>query len=75
MAPTQIDLGAPVAAGGTVYLRWVDDNGAPTSPDQILGLNNVSISALIAPVPEPASLALMLGGMGLLGSLMTRRRR
>jgi hypothetical protein len=62
-------LGASVAAGSTFYLRWVDDNGVPTSPDQIIGLNNVSIAA----VPEPETYAMLLAGLGLIGFLARRR--
>ncbi len=64
-----ISLSAPVAAGSTFYLRWVDDNGEPTSPDQIIGLNNVNIAA----VPEPETYALMLAGLGLVGAIARRR--
>jgi hypothetical protein len=39
-----------VASGANFYLRWVDDNAVETSPDQIIGLNNVNIAA----VPEPS---------------------
>jgi hypothetical protein len=53
------DFATPVAAGASFRLRWVDDNAQQTSPDQILGLNNLSISA----VPEPASVALWLTGL------------
>jgi len=36
--------GLSVASAGTFYLRWLDDNAAQGSPDQIIGLNNVAIS-------------------------------
>jgi len=61
----KVSLGANVAVGQNVLLRWVDDNADQTSPDQIIGLNNVSV--LAAPVPEPESYALLLAGLGLLG--------
>lgn len=57
---------APLAAGAEVRLRWVDDNAAQTSPDQIIGLNNVSVQ-----IPTPGSAALLALG-GLVG---IRRRR
>src|SRR5437016_634488 len=42
----QIDLSStPLANGGGINFCWVDDNGVPSSPDQIIGLDNVSISA------------------------------
>ncbi|MBY0260997.1 MAG: hypothetical protein K2Q20_01550 [Phycisphaerales bacterium] len=60
-----ISFSADWTAGSTLRLRWVDDNAAQTSPDQIIGLNNVSL------VPAPGAGALM--GAGLL--LSVRRRR
>jgi hypothetical protein len=39
---TNITLPSAVAVGSEVRFRWVDDNGVP-SPDQIVGLDNVSI--------------------------------
>lgn len=54
--------------GQTLKLRWVDDNAINISPDQIIGLNNVSIAA----VPEPETYAMFLAGLGLLA---LRRRR
>jgi len=59
-----LTLGANWTSGSTMYLRWVDDNAQQTSPDQILGLDNVSIT------PAPGAIAL-LAVAGLVG----RRRR
>lgn len=67
VASSLVSLSAPVAAGGSLWLRWVDDNARQTSPDQIIGLNNVTITA----VPEPTSLAMLLAG---LGAVVLRRR-
>ncbi|MBY0311849.1 MAG: metallophosphoesterase [Phycisphaerales bacterium] len=39
-------LAASWNTGTSIYLRWVDDNAVATSPDQIVGLNNVVISAV-----------------------------
>jgi hypothetical protein len=64
------NFSAPVANGADVRLRWVDDNATQTSPDQIIGLNNVSISA----VPEPDMLAMMLGGLALITFIGRRKR-
>ncbi len=59
-----------VSAGSTFELRWVDDNAVQTSPDQVIGLNNVSVSA----VPLPATLPLFLSAVGGLGFLARRKR-
>jgi hypothetical protein len=66
-----LNLGASVAPGATVLLRWVDDNAVQSSPDQIIGLNNVSISA----VPEPGSVALLLAGLAVVGWTAQRHNR
>lgn len=41
-------LGSTWASGSVAYVRWIDDNAVQTSPDQIIGLNNVSISYVAA---------------------------
>jgi hypothetical protein len=64
-----VTLGSAVNVGDTLRLRWIDDNATQSSPDQILGLNNVLITA----IPEPHEYALMLAGLGLVGTV-TRRR-
>ncbi|WP_422015193.1 PEP-CTERM sorting domain-containing protein [Roseateles sp.] len=69
LAPTLVTLSTPVADGQTLYLRWVDDNARQTSPDQILGLDNVSISA----VPEPTPAGLL--ALGLAAGALLRRRK
>lgn len=51
--------------GTSLYFRWVDDNAQETSPDPIIGLNNVSI------VPTPGA-AFLFVAAGLVG---VRRRR
>jgi hypothetical protein len=60
----------PVATGANFFLRWVDDNAIQSSPDQIIGLNNVVITSDAAidpaPVPEPGTLT-MLGSLLALG--------
>ena len=66
-----LSLGSTVAPGATLLLRWVDDNADQTSPDQIVGLNNVNISA----VPEPGAVAMLLAGLAVLGWLNQRQRR
>jgi hypothetical protein len=66
-----VNLGASVAVGQNLYLRWVDDNADQTSPDQIIGLNNVSITA----VPEPESFAMLLAGLGMVSTVARRRKK
>jgi hypothetical protein len=46
-ALTTISLGATWNAGSQLRLRWVDDNAVQSSPDQIIGLDNVSIVATV----------------------------
>ena len=42
--PTLVTLPAAVANGSPIKIRWVDDNANETSPDQIIGLDNVVLS-------------------------------
>ena len=46
---TTVALSGTWAANTTILFRWVDDNAVATSPDQIIGLDNVSIT-----VPQAA---------------------
>jgi len=64
-----LTLGTAWAAGGNLQFAWLDDNAESPSPDQLIGLNNVAITA----APEPASATLL--GFGALGILALRRRR
>lgn len=68
IATTAVTLAGTWAAGSNMQLAWVDDNGAPSSPDQIIGLDNVVVSAA---VPEPTTLSLI----GLAALPLIRRRR
>lgn len=40
-----VALASAWTPGTTLLLRWVDDNAVATSPDQIIGLDNVSVIA------------------------------
>jgi hypothetical protein len=67
-----VTLSSTVANGSNLELRWVDDDASQSSPDQMIGLNNVEIT----PVPLPASLPLLvvaLGGVGVLGRRSRQR--
>ena len=60
MGPTTITLPSAWTSGATLLLRWIDDNAVATSPDQIYGLDNVSLTLPIGQPPvatltEPAS--------------------
>jgi hypothetical protein len=69
VANALVTLAAPVAAGQNFLLRWVDDNAVQTSPDQIIGLNNVAIAA----VPEPGTVPLLLAGLAFVGCWLRPR--
>ncbi len=42
----QITLASAIANGSELRLRWVDDNSTSASPDQRIGLDNISISVV-----------------------------
>jgi hypothetical protein len=62
---TGIAFASPWADGTDLVLRWVDDNGIPSSPDEFIALDNVSVG-----VPEPAVTSFLLIG----GALLALRR-
>lgn len=62
-----INFANGVPTGGNFFFAWADDNNIPNSPDQIFGLDNVSVQA----VPEPVTLSLLAIG----GLAMLRRRK
>jgi hypothetical protein len=64
-----VSLSSAVANGSNLELRWVDDDASQSSPDQMIGLNNVDIT----PVPLPASLSLLICGLGGMGLVVGRR--
>jgi hypothetical protein len=67
---------APISLNGTwnpgqnLYLRWIDDNADQTSPDQIIGLNNVNIA-----IPEPSFYCLLAAGLPAAWMLFRRRQQ
>jgi hypothetical protein len=62
---TDYALNGTWAPGSEIRFRWFDDNAQGPSPDQLIGLDNLTLT------PEPATLSLLgLGGLALL-----RRRR
>jgi hypothetical protein len=45
----RVELGGRWAPNAVLLLRWMDDNAEQSSPDQIIGLNNVEVQALSKP--------------------------
>ncbi len=45
---TLVELNSNWNPGSQLLIRWVDDNASQTSPDQIVGLNNVTILKAVA---------------------------
>lgn len=64
--------GISIAPGETFWLRWVDFDGP--DDEQVLGVDNFTLSATFAPIPEPAGYALT-AGAGFLALALGRRRR
>ena len=57
--------GVNLANGDTLTIRWTDTNDAGT--DALFGLGGLTVTPILATVPEPASLGLLgLSGLGLL---------
>jgi hypothetical protein len=71
ITPTSITLSGNWAAGATIDFAWLDDDAESPSPDQLLGLNNVSILA----APEPGSGVLGLIAAGAVFVLLRLRRQ
>ena len=59
------------ANGDTLWLRWQVLNNQGN--DHGLAIDNLNLSVAAAPVPEPASGALLLAGLGAVGLLARRR--
>jgi len=59
IAPATITLGNAWANNATLLLRWMDDNSQQTSPDQVMGLDNVTVST---PASIAGSQALLFNG-------------
>ncbi len=64
---TTFALSSPWAAGATLLFRWLDDNAVATSPDQIHGLDNVSITVPIGQPPLASLTAPTTGSVAYLG--------
>lgn len=47
-----------------------------TTNEEVIGIDNIRLTGYqISPIPEPSSIALMLGGLGLVGFMAARRRK
>lgn len=63
--------GLTLADGATIWFRWVDENN--TGVDDVLSIDNLSITSTA--IPEPASAALFFGLFGLAARICSRSRR
>jgi hypothetical protein len=69
--------GLAIGAGNTFGVRWtvadIDQRGVTS--DDGLGVDDFSMTATVAAVPEPGTWATMIVGMGLIGGTIRRRQR
>jgi hypothetical protein len=68
---TTFNLASPWAAGATLLFRWLDDNAVATSPDQIHGLDNVSITVPIGQPPLASLTAPVTGSVAYVGDTIS----
>lgn len=62
----------PGSGGNTWEINWLNNGGnVPNYSNMVLFVRNVQVAA----IPEPESYALMLAGLGVIGSIVRRRRR
>jgi len=74
-----LDLDFAVGADGLLRLEWFEDfNDSAISPDAIWNSGTITVTyeALDTPgaVPEPATWAMLIGGFGMVGGTLRRRR-
>jgi len=71
VSPTPFVLTGPWNSGAPLLMRWVDDNATQTSPDQIIGLDNVLLTVPIGEAPivsisQPTEGAIFASGTSIL---------
>lgn len=66
--------GLNIASGATFSINILGDRGAGSGSAQGIGIDNFSVTAL-STVPEPASAAVLAGGLALGAVLIQRRRK
>ena len=49
--PVTITFATPLANNGIMYFRWADDNNVASSPDQMIAIDNISITGINASGP------------------------
>lgn len=67
MGPATISLASPWADGSALLIRWIDDNAGQSSPDQIIGLDHVSITLPVGQLPTVALTAPTAGAVFTVG--------
>lgn len=75
-ANNQVDIshiisGLSIADGSTFGFRWYDTNNGGS--DHGMAVDNLSITAVSAAIPEPASWAMMILGLGFAGGALRRK--
>jgi hypothetical protein len=68
--------GLSIGAGQVFGIRWVDADSSGSDDGMAIDDLSMTLTTTAAPgaVPEPASWAMMLGGFGLIGGALRRRR-